>query len=996
MNVKKDFIEKLSSIDNEYRPVPFWFINHYIREDLLRRQIREMREKGFGGIMFHGRDGLRSGYLEKEWEDGVTWAIEESEKYGMDVWLYDENHYPSGPAGNIVFRKYPERTMMSLVVVLEETVQPGGDVNFELSDGARLEFALAFTSEGDVEQLDIAQESPLFNWTNTSDREMNLMLLSVNREWPTPGQNFSFYPDYLDPEVSNEFIDLGYKWYTDRFKSKMGTTIKGIFTDNSCFNFGRVRRSVAWTPKLAERFKEETNLELATVLPALFCRIKGFERIRQLFWRFLGDEYLRTFVHPIQNICERNDIAATGHYCIEDGSGEHIRQIGDRFDLKRGQTLPCVDMLGRKIGEDLFKNGHQICASMRGTADAAYYSKGSRVMCECLGLMGGWKLDLGEIKRVTGFLAAQGIDIFVPHGLYYSIAGTRKWECIPDHYHNPMWNYYREWTDWISKISFLMAYSDRTGAVAVLHPSTTLRSYIDLGVEFDSENAFPASDRGAECDLSDNTFRATVNHFVKNNIEFDIIDEHILQHAEVADGKLILTTGNGKKRELSVIVLPACKVLEAKSMATLQHLRKTGGDIITINERVESVYDNEGKSLVAVPDVNALSAGSHFEIDLANRAPLVEVVDLIRQRIPQQVVISSNGADIVSRVWRKWGHCFFMLHNATPETINDVHIQLESDSEPFVLDLNDNSLARIADFSKGEYEFTHTFSPGETLMLVSGDDLNANGYFDRGEMNVETAVPLADDWKFDLLADNVLPLCDGEVRNRDMRQTCVYHFQVRDVPAELKLVIDREMTKSELLCNQYSSNLKCFINGNLVETFAPGTHIDYFMFEAEISEFLKKGDNEISIGYSSSLWEQDRQFHVPFIVGQFQLVAEYDGFAIAAPEENITLGDWGDQGYQFYAGEVSYKQSIVLPEEFRGKRLTLSLGDLSNAVEVLINGQSLGRKVLPPWDFDIPSFSNESEFDLEIRIINTPQNLYCEERMRSGLFGPVEVRVLEK
>ncbi|MFA6566855.1 MAG: hypothetical protein WCS96_01455 [Victivallales bacterium] len=993
MYTENDFSSKLSNVGNEYRPVPFWFMNHYLREDVLRWQIGEMFEKGFGGIMFHGRDGLRSEYLEKEWEDGLGWSIDEAEKNGMSVWLYDENHYPSGSAGNAIFRRYPENTMMSLAVLHEEIIAAGRSFKFAVPEGVCVKFALAFPADGEVQKLDHSPDAVEFYWKNNSKRPLTVLLLHAVREWPIPSQYFPFYPDYLDPVVTNEFIEMTYGWYVEKFKGKMGGTIKGIFTDNSCFNFGRIRRSVAWTPKLPERFEQETGLELESVLPGVFCRTAKFQRDRLLFWQFLGDEYLRTFVHPIRDICKRNKIVSTGHYCIEDGSAEHIRQIGDRYDLKRGQTLACVDMLGRKIGEDLFENKHQICASMRGTADAAYYSNGSRVMCECLGLMGGWKLDLGEMKRVTGFLAAQGIDIFVPHGLYYSIAGTRKWECIPDHYHNPMWNYYREWTDWISKISFLMAYSDRTGALALLHPATTLRSYIELGAEFDPDCPIPASDRGSECDLTDFTFRTTVNHLVKNNIEFDIIDELFLQQAEIQGNHLVLKAGNGTVRELSVVILPCCKVLEKESVTLLKNFRENGGRIITVNSRVESVCSRSDKSFSKLPG-NDLPGDLHLEFGAEDNAPLAEAIFFIRNCVPQQVTISPGSCDIVSRVWKKWNHCFFMLHNATDRTVDGIHVRIESDQEPFLLDLHSNSLKRIVNAGDEKHEFTCDFSPGETHILVSGDTLSATEEFTKTDFKGGTKLPVDGDWEFIPFKDNVLPLRNGEVKNCDMRQIHVFRFQIRDIPENIKVIFDREMTKSELLCNEYSFRFKCRVNGRLADNIRPGSYMDYFMFETDIAALVQKGENEISIEYTSEFLETDRKCHTPFIVGAFQLFPEGDGFVIGHPEKLRPAGDWCELGYPFYAGEAAYRKTIVLPESGSGRKLLLSLGNLSNATEVFVNGQSLGRRVLPPWNFDLSKFSKEKTLELEIRIINTPQNLFCMERIASGLFGPVEIITL--
>ncbi len=975
----------------EYRPVPLWFINHYLREDVLRRQIREMAEKGCGGIMFHGRDGLRSGYLEKEWEDSLKWSIDEAEKNGMSVWLYDENHFPSGPVGSAIFRKYPERTMMCLAVLHEELIAAGTEFHFAVPDGVDIKFAFAVSTDGPSRTLDCAAEEREFVWINTSGQPVTILLLHIVREWPIPGQYFPFYPDYLDAEVSAEFIEMTHRWYVNRFKDKMGNTIKGMFTDNSCFNFGRIRRSVAWTPKLAERFKLETGLDLESVLPGVFCRTEGFQRERLMFWQFLGDEYLRTFVHPIKEICELNQIASTGHYCLEDGMSEHIRQIGDRFDLKRGQTLACVDMLGRKVGEDLFESeGQTTCANSRGTADAAYYSNGSRVMCECLGLMGGWKLDLGEIKRVTGFLAANGIDIFVPHGLYYSIAGTRKWECIPDHVHNPMWNYYREWTDWISKISFLMSHSDRTGGVFLLYPATTLRSYIDVGVKSDRPGGIPSSDRGAICDLTDFTFRTTINNLVKNNIEFDIIDEYLLQRADIKGNHLVIKAGNGTERKIPAIILPSCKVLEEESVEMLERFQDAGGRIITVNAHVENIFNRKKKEFSALPETK-LPEDLHFNFNAESKEQIPRMINALRQCVSQSVIMTPSSCEIVSRVWRKWGHSFFMLHNATAHPFENIVVRLESEHEPFLLDLNTNALKRIVKSDGRQHDFVYSFSPAETMILVSDDNLSATERFTDADSNGESKLSIDGEWVFKTSKDNVLPLREGKVKNHDMWQTHIFRFRIREIPDRLKVVIDREMTKSELLCNRYSPNLKCLVNGKPVEDFHPGTYLDYFMFEADISGLVSEGENEISFEYYSQFLETDRKIHAPFIIGSFELIDESGAFAIGCPRELISTGDWRERGYPFYAGEAAYSQTIALPENYRGKRLTLSLGKLSNATEVLINGKTLGRRILPPWNFDISSLSNEKSLELEIRIINTSQNLFCQEQIASGLFGPVDI-----
>ena len=101
MNDIPDLLETIREPENHFKPVAFWFLNHYPEPEEIRRQIGEMADKGFGGIMLHARNGLRGGYLNAHWERAVRSSIDEARRLGLDVYLYDELNYPSGPAGGL-------------------------------------------------------------------------------------------------------------------------------------------------------------------------------------------------------------------------------------------------------------------------------------------------------------------------------------------------------------------------------------------------------------------------------------------------------------------------------------------------------------------------------------------------------------------------------------------------------------------------------------------------------------------------------------------------------------------------------------------------------------------------------------------------------------------------------------------------------------------------------------------------------------------------------
>lgn len=176
--ISSELKKYLENPENGYRIVPFWFLNHYPVEDELRRQIRDFAELNYGGVMVHPRDGLLAGYLNRHWEKTMSIILDEAKKRGLQVWLYDEMHYPSGIAGGLVREKFPDSVMQSLELVYESQEKPPENVDkLLLFHGRYLGFKIRRQEE---------------------------------------------YPDYLDDRAMAEFIRLSYTWYADRFKEDFG------------------------------------------------------------------------------------------------------------------------------------------------------------------------------------------------------------------------------------------------------------------------------------------------------------------------------------------------------------------------------------------------------------------------------------------------------------------------------------------------------------------------------------------------------------------------------------------------------------------------------------------------------------------------------------------------------------------------------------------------------------------------------------------------------
>ena len=94
----------------DYRSKPFWSWNGKMEEKELFRQLDILKEMGFGGAFMHSRVGLATEYLGDEWMRIVEKCLEYGKKIDFDLWIYDEDRWPSGSAGGIVTQKKENRS----------------------------------------------------------------------------------------------------------------------------------------------------------------------------------------------------------------------------------------------------------------------------------------------------------------------------------------------------------------------------------------------------------------------------------------------------------------------------------------------------------------------------------------------------------------------------------------------------------------------------------------------------------------------------------------------------------------------------------------------------------------------------------------------------------------------------------------------------------------------------------------------------------------------
>jgi len=81
---------------------PLMGMEHRCHERGHRQDVERVQGARLRGAFVHPRPGLITDYLSEDWFALYAYSLEVAERLGLDIWIYDENSYPSGFAGGHV------------------------------------------------------------------------------------------------------------------------------------------------------------------------------------------------------------------------------------------------------------------------------------------------------------------------------------------------------------------------------------------------------------------------------------------------------------------------------------------------------------------------------------------------------------------------------------------------------------------------------------------------------------------------------------------------------------------------------------------------------------------------------------------------------------------------------------------------------------------------------------------------------------------------------
>jgi hypothetical protein len=548
----------------EYGILPFWFLNGELEPREMRRQLRELRDKGMSGVILHGRYGLEVPYLSDEYLQRIQLALKEGSDLGLQMWIYDEMNWPSGTADGRVLRERPDLAQRYIECITFHVRGPwftyltGADSRYLDFEKSTPLAAFAIGERGDV--LDLTPNLSFENVIPWEVPEGNWRLMYIVEK------RADYYIDAIDPEATETFLRVGYEPYLNGNGSgeSPATRPVGFYTDEPAMHYflsSADNAVVPWTRHMFRRFLERNGYNLRPRLPDLFFDVSpDSARIRYDFYSTLTDFYSNAYYRQIREWCREHGVVFTGHLLYEEWLRKMIRVEGNLFKHFAHLDVIGVDHLYPIIGTQDRPDEH---VAMKVASSAAHHLGSPRLLCESFG---GIFMDatMQRMKWIADWEYALGVNLLNPHGFHYTLEGPRKRDWPPSmFYQYPWWSYYDQFSEYISRISSVLSGGVHVAKVGVIWPINAMFA------TYTPQSHSPVGDR------TEQDFNVLTDMLLRLHHDFDYVEEDLLASAEIEGGTVRL---GGEAYEL--LILPPMSHLKLTTIEKLETFVQAGGRVL--------------------------------------------------------------------------------------------------------------------------------------------------------------------------------------------------------------------------------------------------------------------------------------------------------------------------------------------------------------------------------------------------------------------------------
>ncbi len=553
--------------DVSYAPVYVWVWNDICTREIIDSQLTEMQNLGIGAFYILPEPkgfrpdsmptNLEPDYLTEEFFELCAYAIEKGKSLGMNCWIYDEAGWPSGGACGKVLRDHPEYARQTLECY-ERSFSAG-----EVYKKTTPDILATFLNDNEI-----IEDGYIF----FED--------SVVTEYVAEKELNGNYPDLLNKNATDYFINITHEKYASAMKRALGEAVTAVFTDEPKAPAG------AFNKELAEKYEAMYGESVLPYLPLLAERTAPTEENVHILHRWY-DLCSRMFCDNFMLTCKKwanaHGMAFTGHMdkdhdplgCIDGGGNFNLMRALRCFDI------PGVDVIWRQLypeNKTAYKNDMNAYNGFfpRYASSAAAQNGTKLAMSEIFGVAGAG-LTYNIMRYTVGYQAVRGINIFNLFNFPLGRKGQLLAQELPVFTENQV--YYRDlpqFNRYMERLAFISTFGERVCETALYYPVS------------DFQGGLNAESVAKEFDALGRTLEDML-------IDFDIVDDDVMQSAEIKEGYMHI--GRAKYKN---IVIPEDACIPDATQKSLNDFINRGGKVSNELTKLTPVIKADGEGLRAM------------------------------------------------------------------------------------------------------------------------------------------------------------------------------------------------------------------------------------------------------------------------------------------------------------------------------------------------------------------------------------------------------------
>ncbi|MDR3197971.1 MAG: hypothetical protein LBU34_08910 [Planctomycetaceae bacterium] len=866
---------------------PLWTWNDRLTDEQVRSTLRDLAKQHVKQVWVHPRPGLMTPYLSDEWFDRWKTALDEAQKLDMNVWIYDENSYPSGFAGGFVPEALPDSRGMGLK--FEE---------IDKLDQLDTNIRYVFCPQDNNSYKNITAETKNAGKLEPLPDGKKYLLGKVQYTFQGGWFGGKWYVDILKKGVTEKFLDITLDAYKNvpEIQKEFGKRVPGIFTDEPHPAGAYVGTWISWNDEIPELFEKRFGYSLADNLPSLSKEIGDWKKIRHNYHQLILDLFVERWAKPYFERCEKYGLEFTGHYWEHGWPG--TSHGPDNMAMYIWSHRPSIDLLMNTYNDNSPNAQFGNVRSVKELASAANQMGHSRTLSENYGA-GGWDIRFEDLKRLGDWSYALGVNTNNEHLSYVTIKGARK----RDHpqsfsYHASWFEGYHVLADYFTRLSYVLSQGRQVNRVVVIEPTTTAWMY----------QGHPKLNEIGQ------SFTDFVNALEHAHVEYDLASEDTIKRFGKIEGKEFII--NQAKYDL-VIVPPNTENLNSDTTKLLSVYLKNHGNLMVVGNQptlcdgaqTDWLFKLSGKNIKYGKDINDKEINewaNYYNYTLHN---VEEAVEAAKKRTAEDgLIIETDSNDVFHHRRRLADDEILFICNAHQSNKADVKINTDKQISLWNLQTGEilaerktnNSLA-IEVPPSGSFLFGLHNKPVQFPVYERSDKTDtispvSEMKIHRLEDNVLTLdyvdVKIGDEERKDVYARTAGIFVfqkhgmsgnpwDNQVQFKDELITktfpensgfeAAYHFTLQEsIPKNLAIVIER------------TDLYKIYCNDQEVKPQADSWWLDKSFGKIDLSKVAKVGKNSVKIVAQPMTIEHELE--PAYLLGDFSLQKSDKGFIVVPPQ----------------------------------------------------------------------------------------------------------------